>query len=94
MPRRGLGRVSFLAKLSSITADLDAGYPMISVYEKHEKFLKVSYAQFTRYIKKYIVKPAIPEPQKKELVALAPTTKPKGSFGEDFAAKPDKDELI
>jgi hypothetical protein len=48
------GRVSFLAALSVIEADIWAGHTLTVVYAKHRSVLGISYTQFTRYVNRYI----------------------------------------
>lgn len=47
---KGVGRVSFIAHLGEITAELDAGWPIKAIYEKRADALGLSYAQFARYV--------------------------------------------
>lgn len=91
--KRGLGRVSFLAKQGVISEAIAAGWPLTSIYEKHAEKLNISYSQFSRYVARYItqVKPVQDKIEKPtEQVSIA---SPKASrFA--FNATPDKDELI
>ena len=71
--RKGTGRVSFLANLDGIKKMLDAGHPMISVFEEYENKLSIKSGQFGKYVRKYVkgearnkIKPAKTEPQVKE----------------------------
>jgi hypothetical protein len=48
------GKVSFLAALSAIEADILAGHTLTDVYAKHGKALDIGYSQFTRYVSRYI----------------------------------------
>lgn len=47
---KGVGRVAFIAHLETITTELDAGWPIKAVYERHAAELSMSYAQFARYV--------------------------------------------
>jgi hypothetical protein len=53
-----MARAAFFARLDVIRGDLDQGWRMIAVYEKHAAELGVSYSQFTRYVRQYIAKKA------------------------------------
>lgn len=54
---RGGGRVSFLAHLESFKLELNQGWPMRAVYDRHSEKLNMSYMQFSRYVHKYITGP-------------------------------------
>jgi len=51
---KGIGRVTFMAHLAEITAELDAGRPPNAVYENHQGRLGISYRQFARYVDRLI----------------------------------------
>lgn len=51
---KGVGRVTFMAHLAEITAELDAGRPLKAVYENRQDRLGISYRQFTRYVGLFI----------------------------------------
>jgi Family of unknown function (DUF5338) len=51
---RGVGRVTFLAHLAEITAELDAGWPLKVVYQNRSGRLGISYTQFTRYVDRIV----------------------------------------
>jgi len=51
---KGIGRVTFIAHLTEITAELDAGRPLKAVYENHQGRLGISYRQFARYVDQLI----------------------------------------
>ncbi|MCT2388848.1 TraK family protein [Erwinia pyrifoliae] len=53
----GAGRVAFIAHLDAIKNELDQGWPMTVVYSKFETEIGVSYHQFRRYVKKFLVDP-------------------------------------
>ena len=52
--RKGSGRVAFLAHLEGIKKMIDAGHPLVSVFEEYEKKLSIKSGQFGKYVKKYI----------------------------------------
>jgi hypothetical protein len=52
--RKGSGKVAFMAHLEGIKKMLDAGHPMISVFEEYEKKLSIKSGQFGKYVRKYI----------------------------------------
>jgi hypothetical protein len=53
-PMKGIGRVTFIAHLAEITAELDAGWPLKAVYENRRGCLGISYVQFSRYVDRII----------------------------------------
>lgn len=52
--RKGTGKVAFLAHLEGIKKMLDAGHPMISVFEEYENKLSIKSGQFGKYVRKFI----------------------------------------
>jgi hypothetical protein len=56
-PPRGAGRVAFLARLDSIRKMVEAGYPVISIYEQYGEGIGISYSQFARYVVRYVQPP-------------------------------------
>jgi hypothetical protein len=59
---KGVGRVAFIAHLETITTQLDAGWPIKAVYERHATALNMSYAQFARYVDQIIRRGRAPLP--------------------------------
>ncbi len=51
---KGIGRVTFIAHLAEITAEIDAGWPLKAVYENRRGSLGISYVQFSRYVDRII----------------------------------------
>lgn len=51
---RGEGLVSFLANLDSIRREVEAGWPLQAVYDRHQDRLSIQYMQFHRYVTKYV----------------------------------------
>ncbi len=51
---KGMGRVIFVAHLAEITAELAAGRSLKAVYEHRRGRLGISYAQFARYVDRFI----------------------------------------
>ena len=51
---KGEGRVSFLANLESIRNEVEAGWPLQAVYDRHKDRLNIQYMQFHRYVRKFI----------------------------------------
>jgi len=51
---KGEGRVRFLANLDSIRNEVEAGWPLQAVYDRHKDRLNIQYMQFHRYVRKYI----------------------------------------
>lgn len=52
--RRGMARVVFLANEAKFRSLVEAGYPLLSIYEDHAASLGIGYPQFTRYVKRYL----------------------------------------
>lgn len=50
--RRRLGRIRFYAALDKIQKDIDAGFPITAVHDRHD--LGMSYSQFTRYVQRFV----------------------------------------
>jgi hypothetical protein len=51
---KGEGRVAFLANLESIRQEVEAGWPLQAVYDRHKDKLNIQYMQFHRYVTKYV----------------------------------------
>lgn len=92
--KRGLGRVTFLAKQGLIAEAMEAGWPLTLIYEKHAEKLGISYSQFSRYVARYITQvkstthDKVEKPTDKASIVLTKASR----FA--FNATPDKDELI
>ncbi|HEY6044334.1 MAG TPA: TraK family protein [Nitrosospira sp.] len=53
-PRKGAGRVAFLAHLDGIKKMIEAGHPLVSVFEEYESKLSIKSGQFGKYVRKYV----------------------------------------
>lgn len=53
-PRRGAGKVAFLAHLEAFKEMFKAGHGQRTVFDQYESELGISYSQFNRYHAKYI----------------------------------------
>lgn len=85
---RGAGRVAFLAHLEGIKKMIDAGHPLVSVYEEYETKLNIKSGQFGKYVRKYVKG----EPGKKKEVVRK---KEKAPSKEGFTLDPkSKEDLI
>lgn len=51
---RGAGRVAFLARVEDFRKLVNAGHPVVAIYQEHGKDLGISYSQFSRYVARYI----------------------------------------
>lgn len=71
---KGIGRVTFIAHLAEITAELDAGWPLKAVYENRQGRLGISYAQFARYVDRIIRRNVRGQAQSQPVPPPAPTT--------------------
>ncbi|MCU1772259.1 TraK family protein [Pseudomonas sp. 13B_3.2_Bac1] len=54
LQRRGCGRVSFLAVMDEVRAEVVRGVPLVQIYEAFENRLDLGYTQFTKYITRFI----------------------------------------
>ena len=80
-PRKGAGRVAFLALRAEIRGLLEAGHPQKMIYEDHVQRLVISYSQFTRYVRQYLLPKAdLNEHQRKNAGGISA-----GSSAEDPA---------
>ncbi len=61
--RYGDGRVEFLALLEPITEAVERGHTLRSIFDKHLGKSGMSYAQFARYVARYVRKDDKPNPQ-------------------------------
>lgn len=55
---RGAGRVAFLARVADFRELVEAGHPLLGIYESNRDDLGISYSQFARYVAKYIRSPS------------------------------------
>lgn len=90
MKHRGAGRVAFLARVEEFKELHSKGYPLLSMYEKHEAELGISYSQFARYVAKYVRSPPAHEhvaapPSASPAPTQAPAVSPRPNPG----SKPD-----
>ncbi|WP_086431062.1 TraK family protein [Saccharibacter sp. 3.A.1] len=53
--KKGMARVRFLALKSVIAEELKQGYNRSDVFQKHHDTLQMSYSQFTRHVRKFIL---------------------------------------
>ena len=49
-PRKRRGRIAFIALRETIRIEIEQGWPLTAIYEKHTGRLGISYSQFTRYV--------------------------------------------
>lgn len=54
-PRKGDGRVAFLAHKDLFRSLLEAGHPQRAIYDDHCSDLGISYSQFNRYVGQYLI---------------------------------------
>lgn len=73
-PRRGAGRVAFLARLEQFRELLAAGNEQRTIYDDFggEAELGISYSQFNRYVVRYITGAKDNEHQRKGIRQIAP----------------------
>lgn len=65
-PRRGAGKVAFLARLETFKELFKAGHEQRTVFDQYENELGISYSQFNRYHAKYIGTGATADGHQKE----------------------------
>jgi hypothetical protein len=53
-PMKGMARVSFLAQAGTIRGELEQGWPLKAIHQRHADKLGMSYAQFCRYVSAYL----------------------------------------
>lgn len=53
--RRGMARVVFLANEEKFRSLIEAGYPLLAIYQDHADALGIGYPQFTRYVNRYLL---------------------------------------
>jgi len=51
---KGMARVSFLAQAGTIRGELEQGWPLKAIHQRHADKLSMSYAQFCRYVSAYL----------------------------------------
>lgn len=71
--RKGAGRVAFLARKEQFRELLEAGHPQLAIYEEHGTDLGISYSQFNRYIKQFLLNKEQSDGHQKEGTAGHPT---------------------
>jgi hypothetical protein len=49
-PRKRHGRIAFIALRETIRTEIEQGWPLTAIYEKHSGQLGIGYSQFTRYV--------------------------------------------
>ena len=48
--RKRRGRIAFIALRETIRTEIEQGWPLTAIYEKHAGQLGIGYSQFTRYV--------------------------------------------
>jgi len=104
--RKGDGRVAFLANADKFKKLLNAGHTQRAIYDDHPAAIAnvISYAQFNRYVGKYLLakepkpkessKDPKPSPTPNQTTSTAPAKKqPPTKFG-FFMPIPNRDDLI
>jgi hypothetical protein len=51
---RGEGRVQFLSHQETFRQEIEKGWPLTAVYDRHKDKLDISYMQFSRYVQRFI----------------------------------------
>ncbi|AWK88599.1 hypothetical protein [Azospirillum thermophilum] len=70
----GAGRIAFLTILETVHKDVNQGYPLTVIYQRHAAKLGVSYSSFARYVQRYITEAdnAESRPRKQKPTVTAP----------------------
>jgi hypothetical protein len=97
-PGRGyaLGRVAFKAHSEAIRKEVEAGYPLTTVFNTYKDRLGITYSQFRRHVNRYILNqiPVKPSPQQeaeekpKPEKAQSDTNKASTAFSKNFEFNP------
>lgn len=75
-----MGRVAFLARVSGIREMVEAGYPLLTIYQQHESDIGISYSQFSRYVARYIRSHKRHDQLENNRPAPAPSAQPEQHF--------------
>lgn len=51
---RRCGRVSFVAVMDEVRAEIERGVPLVWIYKAFEDRLDIGYTQFTKYVTRFI----------------------------------------
>ena len=93
--RKGAGRVAFLANLDGIKKMIEAGHPLVSVFEEYESKLSIKSGQFGKYVRKYVKGEANKDMKKIVKARNEPKTKDKElSTYEILKAPIDKKDIL
>lgn len=87
--RKGEGRALFLAQIDAIRSELQQGWPVKTVYERHQSKLQMSYHQFWRYVSSLILKRG---PKWSEITPSKEIVAPPASPSPPPSAKPSDPE--
>jgi hypothetical protein len=49
----GAGRVVFFARLEAIRSELSQGYPLTTIYDRHQAALQIGYRSFCKLVSRY-----------------------------------------
>lgn len=98
---RGEGRVQFLSHQETFRQEIEKGWPLTAVYERHKEKLDISYMQFSRYVQRFITgkttapgktikQPSAAQDLQPESVIAKPRPQPKTSLS-DPSPLPDSE---
>jgi hypothetical protein len=76
--RRGAGRVAFLANKDLFRSLLDQGYPRTVIYADYADKLGITYWQFNRYVKAYLIETESENEQQNEVSSSSASPSPSG----------------
>jgi hypothetical protein len=80
----GYGRIQFLEKFDLIKKSIDDGWPVSMIYRKHKKDVHITYAQFCKYVNKFVYN----KPKKSNNVDISSAVKTNG-MKEPLSHQPD-----
>lgn len=107
-PGRGyaLGRVAFKSHSEAIRKEVEAGYPLTTIFKTYEDRLGITYSQFRRHVNRYIlnqlpVKASATQQETREhqepVKAETKSKKAPATFSKNFEfnpVAPDYDDLV
>jgi len=70
--KKGMARVRFLTLKTAIAEEMEQGYNRSDIFQKHHDVLQMSYSQFTRHVRKFIL--GLPSQQPKRELPPASST--------------------
>jgi hypothetical protein len=79
-PRKswGAGRVAFIARLDTIRLEMSQGYPLTTIFQRHQAALGIGYQSFCKLVSRYAGDARlVPRPASRPSSTTEPTPTPK-----------------